>query len=165
MAEGDSTEVMVIIDNSGTGGLHYLLGLSDTSSWLVVSNGSGQLDQSAADTSTIWMFGAIADTGQHSIVLEVSANDPSPGKDLTEIPISFYVVAVPTYECGDANSDGVGPDIVDLIYLVFFMFQDGPPPLDMNSVDVDGNGQGPDIADLIHLVYFMFQDGPDLMCP
>ncbi len=67
--------------------------------------------------------------------------------------------------CGDIDSDGVGPNIADLIYLVAFMFQDGPAPADLSLADVDGNGEGPNIADLIHLVTFMFQEGPELDCP
>ncbi len=70
----------------------------------------------------------------------------------------------PQYLCGDINNDGVGPNIEDLIYLVVFMFQDGPPPPFMESTDVDGNDVGPDIADLIFLVNFMFNEGPDLIC-
>ena len=70
----------------------------------------------------------------------------------------------PLYMCGDINNDEVGPNIADLIYLVAFMFQDGPAPPFIESTDADGNDQGPDIADLIHLVNFMFNDGPDLVC-
>ncbi len=66
--------------------------------------------------------------------------------------------------CGDANDNGTGPDIEDLIYLVVFMFQDGPEPPDIASCDVDGVVGDPDIADLIYLVAFMFQEGPDLIC-
>ena len=69
--------------------------------------------------------------------------------------------------CGDINGDGgFDPDIADLIYLVSYMFQDGPEPPDLATCDFDGNGTPePDIADLIYLVSFMFQDGPALQCP
>jgi hypothetical protein len=68
------------------------------------------------------------------------------------------------------NVDGQGPgqiDIADLIYMVTFMFQEGPPPPCMSEADVNGDGSdNPDIADLIHLVQFMFQDGPaPAACP
>jgi len=81
---------------------------------------------------------------------------------------------------GDINHDGAPePDIADLVYLVSYMFQDGPaPPCDMPyspdcpdhyfaETDVDGNGSCvPDIADLVYLVTYMFQDGPALVpCP
>ncbi len=51
-------------------------------------------------------------------------------------------------------------DIADLIYLVNYMFQNGPWPDPFYTADVDGDGIGPNIADLIYLVSFMFQDGP-----
>ncbi len=67
--------------------------------------------------------------------------------------------------CGDANADGIGPDITDLVYIVTYMFASGPAPPQMELVDVDGSGYGPDIADLVYLVTYMFQGGPALICP
>lgn len=78
---------------------------------------------------------------------------------------------------GDVNHDGTPvPDIADLVYMVTYMFQDGPPPIcDMPGApgcpehfyaETDVNGDGtcvPDIADLVYLVTFMFQEGPDLI--
>jgi V8-like Glu-specific endopeptidase len=159
----DSTEVALIIDNNGSGGLHYIVSLSDTSSWLAVSNRAGQLAPATADTNSLWMFSAALDSGLHSTIVQVNSNDPDDA--LIEIPISLFVVIVPEIACGDVDNDGVGPDIVDLIYLVMFMFQGGPPPPDFNAVDVNGDSVGPDIVDLIYLVTFMFQGGPDLQCP
>jgi len=61
---------------------------------------------------------------------------------------------------GDVDYNAVGPDIADLVYLVTYMFQDGPVPPCMESADIDGVGGEPDIADLVHLVGYMFQEGP-----
>jgi hypothetical protein len=68
---------------------------------------------------------------------------------------------------GDVDRNGTGPDIADLIYMVTYMFQDGPVPLCMAETDVDGiGGATPDITDLVYLVTYMFQGGPDLVpCP
>jgi hypothetical protein len=69
---------------------------------------------------------------------------------------------------GNIDGDGLGEiNIADLIYMVTFMFQEGPPPPCMSEADVNGDGSdNPDIADLIHLVMFMFQDGPaPAACP
>jgi hypothetical protein len=70
------------------------------------------------------------------------------------------------FNCGDINGDGsFEPDIADLIYLVTYMFQEGPEPPDMAACDIDGNGTPvPDITDLIYLVTYMFQDGPPPIC-
>ncbi len=81
---------------------------------------------------------------------------------------------------GDVDHSGhVDPDIADLIYMVSYMFQNGPnPPCDepfspgcpvnyFAETDVNGDYTCyPDIADLIYLVTFMFQNGPALVpCP
>jgi M6 family metalloprotease-like protein len=66
----------------------------------------------------------------------------------------------------DIDHNGVGPDIVDLVYLVTYMFQGGPLVPCAGEADIDGNGEGPDIVDLIHLVTYMFQGGPaSAVCP
>jgi hypothetical protein len=66
-------------------------------------------------------------------------------------------------ECiGDrGNVDGMVGDVIDiadLVYLVDFMFNGGPPPPSMEEADVDASGQL-DIADLVYLVDYMFNDG------
>lgn len=75
---------------------------------------------------------------------------------------------------GDIDHNGVGPDVADMVYLVTFMFSEGPQPeceepegsAYYSEADVDGNGTGPDIADLIYLTGFMFQSGPPpVACP
>jgi hypothetical protein len=96
------------------------------------------------------------------------ATDADPASIVEAAVDNFQVVSyncTDPFLCGDADDDGVGPDIADLVYLVMYMFQGGPEPSQMTSVDVNGNGVGPDIEDLIYLVMYMFQDGPDLTCP
>jgi len=92
---------------------------------------------------------------------KVTATD---GVGLTSTSTVFTVTYL-QYLCGDADNDGIGPNIADLVYLVLYMFQDGPPPEIFLSVDVDGNGTGPDIADLVYLAMYMFQEGDPLNCP
>ncbi len=57
------------------------------------------------------------------------------------------------------NGSSQDPDIADLIYLVGFMFQEGPALPCYEEADVNADTEI-DIADLIHLVGFMFQEGP-----
>jgi hypothetical protein len=67
---------------------------------------------------------------------------------------------------GDVDYSGAGPDIADLIYMVTFMFQSGPPAVCPETIDIDANGGMTNIADLVTLVTFMFQSGPPLaLCP
>ncbi|MFH1686116.1 MAG: dockerin type I repeat-containing protein [bacterium] len=72
---------------------------------------------------------------------------------------------------GDIDHNGAGPDIADLVHLVNYMFNGGPPPpCDEGGLfveaDVNGDGAGPDIADLVYLVNYMFGGGPaPASCP
>ncbi|MFH1687905.1 MAG: hypothetical protein ABIE70_10360 [bacterium] len=54
------------------------------------------------------------------------------------------------FDCGGSLN------IVDLVALVNFMFNGGPPSACPWNLDCDGNGVGPDIADLVCLVTWMF---------
>ena len=63
---------------------------------------------------------------------------------------------------GDVDHSGIEPiDIADLVYLVDYMFNQGPPPPCWDDGDIDGSGIAPiDIADLVYLVDYMFNAGP-----
>ena len=61
---------------------------------------------------------------------------------------------------GDCNLDGIDADILDLTFLVDFIFRGGPPPGCPEECDVDGNGDPGDILDLTFLVDFIFRGGP-----
>jgi len=63
---------------------------------------------------------------------------------------------------GDVNCSGEpggGIDIADLVYLVSYMFDNGPEPLCFEEADLDASG-GIDIADLVWLVDYEFNAGP-----
>lgn len=66
------------------------------------------------------------------------------------------------------NVDGIVGDqidIADLVYLVGYMFDGGPPPPVFEEADVNADGNL-DIADLVYLVTYMFGGGPaPLPCP
>ncbi|GEM_PF-870595 len=79
-----------------------------------------------------------------------------------------YTVVDPASCChlrGDINHDGAEIiDISDLLYLVYYMFRDGPPPVCMAEADITGdNALMPDIADLVYLIDYMFRGGPPPM--
>jgi hypothetical protein len=69
---------------------------------------------------------------------------------------------------GDVNYDGADlVDIADLLYLIDFMFSEGPAPVCFDAADINGSGSKPlDISDLMWLINFMFQNGPPpVPCP
>jgi hypothetical protein len=63
---------------------------------------------------------------------------------------------------GNVNGDaGDVIDISDLVYLVDYMFADGPEPPCFDEGNINGDGATDiDISDLVHLVDYMFTDGP-----
>ncbi|MFH1686040.1 MAG: hypothetical protein ABIE70_00790 [bacterium] len=100
------------------------------------------------------------------------------GYGVEPLDLAFVITNTGGTSCcllrADANHDGVGPDIADLVYMVNFMFNGGPKPPCEDPVgsnyfpecDVNGDGAAPDIADLVYLVNYMFNGGPaPVPCP
>ena len=75
-----------------------------------------------------------------------------------------YLHVEAPFVCGDADGSGGIPDISDVVFLVAYMFQGGPPPPNMETTDVNNSGGVPDISDLIVLVTWMFQGGAEPNC-
>ncbi|MFH1686556.1 MAG: putative Ig domain-containing protein [bacterium] len=136
----------VILSTGGTGEVEWTeigSGLSGTGLTL---SADGTIEGTVGSPQTINFTVAATD--------QVGAFDES----------ALTIQANPAYLCGDVDGNGVGPNIEDLVYLVNYMFNGGPPPPVMAATDVDGNGEGPNIADLVYLVSYMFSGGPDLLC-
>ena len=65
--------------------------------------------------------------------------------------------ALSTYVCGDANSSKF-VDIDDVLFLINFIFLDGPAPETAESADPDCS-DGSDIDDLVYLLNYIFLNG------
>jgi len=82
-------------------------------------------------------------------------------------PYCFHV-----YHCcngdgirGDCNGDGLFSDIVELTYLVDYLFKAGPAPICLEECDVNGSG-GINIADITYVVDYLYRGGPEpAECP
>ena len=91
----------------------------------------------------------------------VVARDLAENESTSET-FSFTRVA---YFCGDANHDGSEtPNILDLTFIVDFIFRGGPPPDIPAAADLDGSGGNPNILDLTTLVDFIFRGGAQPTC-
>jgi len=67
----------------------------------------------------------------------------------------------PDYICGDVDGTAALPiDISDLLYLIDYMFQQGPAPTIPATADVYDCNSQIDISDLVYLINFMFLEGP-----
>ena len=68
----------------------------------------------------------------------------------------------PTFLCGDAYLDQK-VTVKDVIYLVNYLFKDGPAPVPLQGSDVNGDGQVT-VGDVIYLINYLFKSGPTPAC-
>ena len=60
---------------------------------------------------------------------------------------------------GDLNADGRSATILDLTFLVDFIYRGGPDPVCVLEGDLDGNGTPNTILDLTFIVDYIFRGG------
>jgi hypothetical protein len=68
------------------------------------------------------------------------------------------VVVVQLFVRGDANEDG-NIDASDLVYLINYLFANGPEPVPFEAGDANKDGEV-DITDVIYLMNYLFLGGP-----
>jgi len=81
-----------------------------------------------------------------------------------DLPSRIYyseVSVIPA--CGDIIGDGKGPDVLDLTYLIDYLFRNGSAPHTIEKANVDGQG-GVNVADLTYLVDYLFRGGAEPDC-
>jgi len=97
----------------------------------------------------------IGDTG--SLIAWGSINDDEKSEaDWDYIRINNSEWASPI--CGDANNDG-WVDIADGVYLINYIFEGGPAPIDLYNSDVNNDG-AVNVGDVVYLVNAIFRFGP-----
>jgi hypothetical protein len=68
-------------------------------------------------------------------------------------------ITVTNYPGGDANHDDV-IDIVDVVYLINYLFRDGPTPYVLSAMDVNCDDEVT-IPDAVYLINYILRDGPE----
>jgi len=63
---------------------------------------------------------------------------------------------------GDANDDGA-VNIGDAVYLITYIFKNGPEPPCLNEGDANNDG-AINIGDAVYLITYIFKNGPDPLC-
>jgi non-lysosomal glucosylceramidase len=66
------------------------------------------------------------------------------------------------YQVGDVNSDGM-IDLSDVIYLLNYLYKNGPPPVVLEAADCNCDGTV-DIGDVVYLLNYLFKNGPQPHC-
>lgn len=73
------------------------------------------------------------------------------------------IVVLPEYICGDADGN-LDINILDITYLISYLYKGGPPPEPLEAGDA--NGDGPvNILDITYLINYLYKGGPDPVCP
>ncbi|MBD3333584.1 M28 family peptidase [candidate division GN15 bacterium] len=73
------------------------------------------------------------------------------------------IVVNQDYICGDVNGDGAGPSVLDLTYLVEYLFGNGPAPPNPDAADINDD-DSINVQDLTWQVLYLFQGGPPPQC-
>ncbi|MEW5922671.1 MAG: dockerin type I domain-containing protein [Candidatus Zixiibacteriota bacterium] len=69
----------------------------------------------------------------------------------------------PSYICGDVNATG-GVNILDVTYLISYLYKGGPAPNPVQSGDVNNSGNI-NILDVTYLISYLYKGGPAPICP
>ncbi len=91
---------------------------------------------------------------------KVKARDLAGNFSYSEIRLVKYIQFI----CGDANNDLAGPNILDLTYIVDYIFRGGPLPPIPAAADLNGSGGNPNILDLTAYVDRIFRGAPPPTC-
>jgi len=69
----------------------------------------------------------------------------------------FPVIA---YWPGDVTLDQLR-DVSDVVYLIRYIFKNGPAPLHPIMADVNGPDRLIDVQDVVYLINYLYREGPD----
>ena len=88
--------------------------------------------------------------------------DPNNAKTVMERILGWFGIFKPSFLHGDANGDGV-LDLGDVVYLVNYLYKDGPAPTPLEAGDANGDDEV-DLGDVVYLINYLFKDGPAPPC-
>lgn len=131
--------------------------------WLELDQLFGDLSAGQADTVDCKFTSLSLEGGVYNANIIVSSNDPDPANNPLTITAQLTVSDQPPYICGDVDGDGTGPIIIDVVYMVDYLFRGGPAPPIEAAADVDGSFDL-SILDIIYIVAYLFDGGPAPIC-
>jgi len=131
---------------------------------LTPDDGGGQPPLPQGSGEVMRLYFTIAPLTPGGLSNKVDSALGSETLELTSVWLTYEPVIHPGFIVvslvrGDMDNSGV-IDIADLVHLVDYMFNEGPPPTPLEAGDVDALGGPIDIADLVYLIDYMFNQGP-----
>jgi uncharacterized Ntn-hydrolase superfamily protein len=152
-ADGSSTiDITIVPINYEGDTVRYPEGAS------VSNSGDGVLSAVIDNGNKTYSATLTAPTNQQEDTLFSSASGFDQAVPLNTQPVITF------YGCGDANLDFNLLNILDLNYIVNFLFRFGPPAPIPEAADLNGSGGQPNILDLNLLVNYIFRFGPKPTC-
>jgi len=64
------------------------------------------------------------------------------------------------YWPGDVTFDGELRDVADVVYMINFVYKNGPAPLHPITADINGPDRIIDVQDVVYLINYLYRDGP-----
>ena len=130
-----------------------------------VLNGVSILAQSQIEDYKLFTqsIDAVSGTGESDSCLLRISSGGQPGVIGTSQGTSLYslqgYVNTAAFMHGDCDGNGsVG--LADVIYLINYLFRDGPEPVPYETGDLDCPNNWIDIADVVYLINHLFRKGP-----
>ncbi len=77
-------------------------------------------------------------------------------------PVSQSGAVSIVYICGDSNDDGA-INLLDITFLISYLYKDGPVPDHVQAADPDGNGTI-NILDITYLIAYLYKGGTKPVC-
>lgn len=107
----------------------------------------------------------ISTSGNYTFEVRVDENNIKIESNDGNNAIASSVLNAQNIVCGDVNADGTGGNILDLTYVVNYIFRGGPQAIPPKRGDVNADGTNTNILDLTYLVNRIFRGGPDPIGP
>jgi hypothetical protein len=76
---------------------------------------------------------------------------------------AFTVNIDPAFICGDIDDDG-SINLVDILWLIAFVYEEGDPPVYMDAADVDSSGKI-NLVDILAIIGVVYNQTGELVCP
>jgi hypothetical protein len=132
--------------------------------WISLAQASGTLLAGESDTILTKISSGDLENGDYNANLIISSNDPNGTRNPWVVPVHMNVSDTPPFICGDVDNNGQFEGILELTYLVDYIFRGGPLPANLMAADLDGVAGFQGILELTYLVDFIFRSGPPPSC-
>ena len=75
---------------------------------------------------------------------------------------AYAAVSAVVFKHGDPDGSGI-IDVVDIAFLINYLYVDGPPPVPLWAGDANCDGHV-DVLDIVYLINYLYVDGPEPPC-